>query len=162
MHSDENVQIVGIADLKVAAAPAILRTNLGSCVAVCVYAAERRVGALLHVMMPAAGQAAAKASLKKTKYADTGIAEMMYKLKTAHGLEPPALTAKIFGGAKVLPDVTQNIGNENEVAVRRNLAQYGIKIIAYKTGGERGYKINFDVSTGKVVCEIFGGQPEEY
>ena len=37
MGTNDNTVVVGIADIKVDKAPKVLKTNLGSCVAVCLY-----------------------------------------------------------------------------------------------------------------------------
>ena len=152
--------IVGIADIKIAKAPSVIKTSLGSCVAVCLYSPSGKVGGMQHLMMPKAPEN--KAYIKKAKYADTGIAELYKLLNGLCGSPKQDLVAKIFGGAKVLPHVRANIGADNVESVRSILNDMGITIVASQTGGEKGYKIEFDLSTGKVECRIFGGEPKEY
>lgn len=71
----ENELIVGIADIKVGQAPQIIKTNLGSCVAVCLYNAEKKVGGMLHLMLASSSGVSNRVALKKEKYADTGITQ---------------------------------------------------------------------------------------
>lgn len=153
---------VGIADIKIGKAPQTIKTNLGSCIAVCLYDAEKKIGGMLHLMLAHSKCASEKTSLKKEKYADTGIAEMLSRLKKTYGLDANKFTAKIFGGAKVLKTVMHNIGEENAVAVREILKECGIKITASQVGGEKGYRVFFDLETGKVICQIFGEEVKEY
>lgn len=49
-----------------------------------------------------------------------------------------------------------NIGESNELEVRRVLKEEGIRIVASRTGGTKGYNISFDTETGAVTCRIFG------
>ena len=68
-----------------------------------------------------------------------------------------SLYAKIFGGAKMFEtNGMLNIGESNELEVRRILKEEGIKIVASRTGGTKGYNIAFDTHTGDVTCRIFG------
>jgi len=156
-----NSVLAGIADIKLGRAPQVLKTNLGSCIAVCLYCAELGVGGMLHFMLdiPLPKE---KEGFKKGKYAESGIPDLIAQLKHRYGVEPHQLTAKIFGGARLLPTVTRNIGLDNDAAARRVLREFGIRIIASQTGGEKGYKVDFDLATGKVRCQVFDENVMEY
>lgn len=161
MESSNEI-LVGVAELKVGESPRVIKTNLGSCVAVCFYASASQVGGMLHFMMAKIPEDVDANSVKKAKYADTGISELLHQLKSAFGINSSDVQAKIFGGAKVLKEVTHNIGYDNEVAARAILKERNIPIVASKTGGEKGYKVEFNLSTGKVKCQVFGEEVKEY
>jgi chemotaxis protein CheD len=160
--SDEKTLAVGVGDIKIAQSPVIISTYLGSCLAVCLYAPSYKAGGLLHLMLPRAYATPEGVTLKKEKYADTGIPEMLRQLKNIFKLEKGAFVAKIFGGANVLKNVNRRIGEENLAAVQEILKNLKIAVIASQTGGDKGYKIAFDLNTGKVICRVFGGNPIEY
>jgi chemotaxis protein CheD len=153
---------VGMADIKIGKDPQVLTTVLGSCVGLCLYSPQQKVGGLLHLMMPSAGEMAVRPDLKKAKYADTGVAELIRTIRAMHNIQPSDLVAKMFGGAKVLQGVQRNIGQENINAVKDILKTCGIPVKASCVGGERGYRIKFSLDTGKVNCQIFGNQPEDF
>lgn len=157
-----NEILVGVAELKVGKSPQVIKTNLGSCVAVCLYSTSAQVGGMLHFMMAKLPEEADLATIKKAKYADSGIAELFHQLKLTYGLSSSDLSAKLFGGAKVLKEVTHNIGYDNEVAAKSILKEYNVPVIASRTGGEKGYKIEFNLGTGKVKCQIFGEETKEF
>lgn len=156
-----NDVIVGMADLKTGEAPSVLRTNLGSCIAVCLYEPTTKKGGLIHFML-ANAPSKLEPNLKKAKYADTGIVELIAQLSKLVPGHKSNICAKVFGGAKVLPGTMHNIGSDNEIAAKEILKSAGIKITAQKTGGEKGYKVAFDLSTGKVKVQVFGAQEEEF
>ena len=87
---------------------------------------------------------------------------MLRLLKHKYNLEPRQFTAKMFGGASLLPTIKNNIGLENSNIATEILRSYGIRILSRKTGGEKGYKIDFDLFSGKVHCNLFGEQPQEF
>ncbi len=153
--------VVGMADLKIGGEGTVLSTVLGSCVGVCLYSSHRKAGGLLHLMMASAGKMATDPRFKKTKYADTGIPELIHTLKISFGVDPQNLVAKLFGGAKILKSVQKNIGEENIIAVKAVLKEYGIPVQAAKLGGENGCRIKFFIDTGKVIFQVFGQQAQE-
>ncbi|MBF0479448.1 MAG: chemotaxis protein CheD [Candidatus Omnitrophica bacterium] len=154
---------VGVADIKVSKAPAMLMTNLGSCIAVCLYYEQGQIGGMLHLMMPRADEKALEyRGFKKEKYANTGIRELVYQIKQQFRVDHSMLTAKIFGGGRILQNVSLDIGADNAKAAQDILRELGIRIIASKVGGTKGYNIRFDLSTGKVRCQIFGEQEQEF
>ncbi len=154
--------IVGIADIKVAKAPYVIETNLGSCIAVCLYAQEEKAGGMVHIMMPYAEENSEQARQKKAKYANTAIPELIHQMKIKFGIDAQKLKAKMFGGGKILKDFTINIGELNEQASREALRLVGIPILAAKTGGEKGYRVAFNLEDGKVRCQRFGDTIEEF
>ncbi|OGX37217.1 MAG: hypothetical protein A3D87_09365 [Omnitrophica WOR_2 bacterium RIFCSPHIGHO2_02_FULL_50_17] len=160
--SDEKILSVGVGDIQVAKAPIIITTYLGSCVAVCLYAPLHKVGGVIHFMLPKAGPTHEGLILKKEKYADTGIPELLRQLKNVFKLEKDAFVAKIFGGANVVKSVSRQFGQENVEAAGEIIKRLRMNILASHTGGEKGYKIMFDLNTGKVNCTVFGGPPIEY
>lgn len=150
---------VGIGDYKIVANTSdTLRTFLGSCIGICFYSPEKKVGCILHIMLPKAPENVD--TVKKAKYADTGIDIVLRKLKDLHDLTPASLKVSIFGGASVLDNVTQEIGLNNANSVKTILKSKGLRIINQKVGGDKGYKIHLDLATGKIGCQIFGAREE--
>ena len=91
-----NLINVGIADCKTASSPDILRTILGSCVGICIYDPESRVGGLSHIMLPEN-----KKNGPDLKYADTAIPIMLNDLKKK-GARRDRMVAKLVGGATMI------------------------------------------------------------
>lgn len=161
MVDTQTTIVVGIGDAKTGQSPAVIRTILGSCIAVCLYDSQQKIGGMLHLMM-ANSEGHNQKDLRPAKFADTGIPLLLDMLKKQHGLSTGQLKAKIFGGAKMLRMVSQDIGKDNENAVRQILRSLGISILAAKIGGEKGYQVDFDLSTGRVMCRVFGQEPGEF
>jgi chemotaxis protein CheD len=151
-----------MADIKTGKEPSFLSTILGSCVGVCLYVPQHQVGGLLHLMLASGNEYAGRPDFKKAKFADTGIVELIRQMRVNYGVQPSDMVAKVFGGAKVLSQVERNIGQENIEAVRSILRSAGIPVKAYKVGGEKGYRIKFHLDSGKVMCQVFGQEPEEF
>lgn len=154
-----NAITVGVGDLKITQSPNILKTLLGSCIGIVLHDPVNKIGGLLHIMLPKKNGK----DLKITKYADPGLSYFISHIVTNAGASRGALYAKIFGGAKMFKtNGMLNIGESNEMEVRRILKEEGIKIVASKTGGAKGYNIAFDTHTGDVTCRIFGESVNTY
>lgn len=149
---------VGIGDYKIANADNIIKTFLGSCIGICFYSSTKKIGAILHIMLPKAPDNVE--TLKKAKYADTGIDIVLLDLKNKHSIDISDLRVSIFGGACVLDNVKQEIGLNNAKSVKAILKEKGLRISNEQTGGTKGYKIYLDVATGKMGCQVFG-EPEK-
>ena len=109
-----------------------------------------------------------KLTLEQAKdiFIELGARELIKKvenqLKNIYGVRVSDCSAKIFGGAKILQGNIHNIGMDNDAAVRAILKDLGIRVGACKTGGEKGYKLKFNLETGAVACQIFGEQIQEF
>ncbi len=156
---DKNSLTVGVGDFKIAKDGYKLKTLLGCCACVCLYHQSRKIGGLLHAMLPSAPSIKI---VNPAKYVDSGIREMLRIFKEKYGAEENTLAAKVFGGAKMVRDSIQDTGKNNLKIARQVLKEHNIKILNQKVGGEKGYRIEFDTATGIVTCQIFGEKEEKY
>lgn len=149
---------VGIADIKFTEPPNQLRTNLGSCIALILYDKVRKIGGLVHIMLPRAY----KDEIKPGKCADTAVPTIINTMIRKMGCNKEDLVAKIFGGAKMLEKATNDIGKSNAEAVIKLVKEENVKIHTIKTGGTKGYVVQLDTNTGIVICRIFGQEIEVF
>ncbi|MGI6226648.1 MAG: chemotaxis protein CheD [Peptococcales bacterium] len=143
---------VGMAELAIGKAPQkLITTGLGSCVGICLYDPQSKVGGLAHIMLPDSKQV--KSNQNMAKYADSGILETLNKM-VAMGVDKKRVLAKIAGGAQMFnfqgTSSIMRIGERNVEAVKKELAFNGIKIVAEDTGGNFGRTITFDLENGRL------------
>ncbi len=157
---NENIVTVGVGDLKVAKSPKTIKTSLGSCIGVVLYDNIKKIGGMLHLMLPKRNDREGKLS----KYADTGIPLLVHLMVNQASANKKLLTAKMFGGAKMFNVNSElfDIGKSNAIETKKILEKMNIRILATKTGGTKGYQISLDTNTGTVRCRVFGGQAKEY
>lgn len=124
--------------LEVSAEPAEISTILGSCVAVALHDAKTRIGGLNHYLLPKAPTT----DLKNPRYGSFSLTEMVDRMRRM-GADPRRLKAKIYGGARVLGELSlgQSVGEMNIIFAHSALGQLGIPIVEEDTGGEVGRKI---------------------
>jgi len=160
INNNVNIVTVGVGDLKIAQSPKVIKTSLGSCVGVVLYDSIQKVGGMLHLMLPNCNDRGGKPA----KYADTGIPLLVDLMVNKAKSKKNALTAKIFGGAKMFSVSSEifDIGKSNILETQKILERYGIKIIASRLGGTKGHQITLDTETGIVQSRIFGEQSANY
>ncbi len=122
---------------------------MGSCIGVSLYDPQKKVGGLLHIMLPDSTQA--RASDNPAKFADTGIPLMLNEVM-ALGASKSRLVAKLAGGAQMFAFANatdiMRVGSRNAEAVKQILQRNGIKVIAEDTGGNYGRTVQIDLNTG--------------
>ena len=148
---------VGIADMKILQWDGELITYaLGSCIGICLWDPNIKLGALIHIMLPINMEAGRKNTMK---YADTGIRETI-NLLTAKGARKDRLVAKIAGGAKMFEVAGNsnlgNIGARNIESVKMNLRKEGIRIISENVGGSVARTLSFYPATGIGEIRAYG------
>ena len=160
LNNNGNIITVGVGDLKIARAPKVIKTSLGSCVGVVLYDSVQKIGGMLHLMLPNCNNREGKPG----KYADTGIPLLLDLMLNQAKSKKNALTARIFGGAKMFNVSSElfDIGRSNIAETERLLKQYSIRITASRVGGTKGHQITLDTETGAVQSRIFGEPVKQY
>jgi chemotaxis protein CheD len=130
--------------------------GLGSCVAVILYDAMSRVGAMAHVVLPSRddGRPGGVA-----KYADQAVPALAEEMRKA-GANLRTTTAKLVGGATMFASLVQggvmHLGQRNVESCRQALRGVGLHTIAEETGEEYGRSVVMDVSDGSVMVRSVG------
>jgi chemotaxis protein CheD len=126
-----------------------LKTIVGSCIALCLWDGQSRIGGMAHIMMPRRnGDADAPAG----KYADTAVQALVAEM-VKRGASTGRLTATCAGGASMFAARTrekQTVGDRNFEAVLDCLNRHRIPIRTRDIGGTAGRRIVFDCSSGMI------------
>lgn len=145
-------QNVGMGQVAVAKAPALLCSVLGSCVGLALYHPRLKTGALAHIVLPSASGRGALPG----KFADTALPHLLSELSKL-GVPRDGLIAKIAGGACMFGVAGPlQIGDSNIEAVQTLLARENIRIAGKDVGGQKGRRVTLDCSNGSMLVEIAG------
>jgi chemotaxis protein CheD len=157
--------LVTIGQWRIATAPTLIRTLLGSCVGVVLYDRVAKLGGLGHIVLPESHGVTDQPG----KYADTAIPAMISELdRRLGGIVRSRLCAKLAGGASMFPlssvdpvASALNIGSRNCEAIERILAELRIPILARDLGGSSGRRLTLDTTSGSVMIKVPGGSDYE-
>lgn len=154
--------IVGVSDLQICESPddVLVTYALGSCIAVVVYDPVRRIGGMIHYMLPQSTVAPEKARQNPAMFADTGVPLLFHALY-GRSCAKRDLVVKLAGGAHLYDDNgTFNIGRRNYVIARQMLWKAGLLIAGEDVGGSTSRTTTLQIATGRVTVHTFEGEAE--
>jgi len=147
--------IVGVADLKISTEPYtyLVTHALGSCLGVTFYDEKRRIGGLLHAMLPSSkiheGQ-----KIREPMFLDTGIPRLLAALIRA-GARKQDIRCKVFGGAQLMAtDNFFRIGSKNIDMFYRQSQDMELDVVAWEVSGRVNRSIRLNNQTGDVIVKI--------
>lgn len=154
----KKVLVVGVADMMASNDPGVelVTYSLGSCLGIAVYDAQRRVGGLLHVMLPSGSIDPAKAARSPCMFVDTGI-PLLFRAVSGLGADPRRCMIRVAGGARMLDagDVFC-IGQRNDARVTEVLREGGYTVHARDVGGLSYRTIRMCIGTGQITVQTPG------
>lgn len=150
--------IVGVADMKVSNDPIseLVTYSLGSCIGIAIYDAIAKVGGMLHFMLPESRLDHQKARQKPFMFADTGIPRLF---KTAYelGANKSRMRVVVTGGSQVLDQQGFfNIGNRNQMAVRKIFHRNNVIIDYSDMGGNVNRTLRLAIRDGQTGLKVSG------
>ncbi|MBR0597557.1 chemotaxis protein CheD [Sinanaerobacter chloroacetimidivorans] len=157
--------VVGISDYKFSRNPNVLVTYaLGSCIGICLYDKQMKIGGLSHIMLPESSMFS-KNEINRMKFADTAIVDLIQEMRR-YGANVSKLTAKIAGGAQMF-EVQQGsaigtIGDRNIKSVKSVLQSLRIPLLAEDTGLNYGRTVYFDLETGIMKVQSLSRNVKEF
>jgi chemotaxis protein CheD len=151
---------VGIAESGVVLNPNSISTlGLGSCVGVTLYDERRKIGGMVHVMLPSTELAKGE-NFNRSKFADSAVPDLLNQMIKS-GADQRRLVAKLAGGAQMFnlgngTDPLLKIGARNVEACKKALAALKITIVAEDTGGSWGRTVELFCETGLLEVRAIG------
>jgi len=151
---------VGIGDMSFMKDEGLITTHgLGSCVAICIYDEQIKLGGLIHLMLPDSKLNKAKAEKNPLLFVDTGV-EAFVRAFTRRGGSISRSVIKIAGGASsLMGEDLFHIGKRNTVNVRKMLWRHRLNIQSEDTGGTDSRTMMMDVTDGAVLVKVPGQKP---
>lgn len=134
----------------------VLSTVLGSCVAVCLFDPQTKVGGMNHFLLANS----AKGKSDDLKYGVNAMELLINRLLQAGAIRKN-LQAKVFGGARMTAH-SNAIGSVNAAFAKDFLEKEGIVQLASSLGGEQARRVQFVPTTGAArQLQISGIVPDE-
>lgn len=155
--------VVGVADMVASNDPGVevVTYSLGSCLGIIVYEPERRVGGLLHVMLPDSNIDPVKATGTPHMFVDTGLPRLFRAVYNL-GADRSKVIIKAAGGAQFLdPGGVFNIGERNQAALIQLLGRNGFQLQARDLGGVCSRTVRLDMASGTVTIQSPGTRSYE-
>ncbi|MDD3354050.1 chemoreceptor glutamine deamidase CheD [Zoogloea sp.] len=131
----------------------VLVTVLGSCVTACVRDRDKGLGGMNHFMLPASSADESSVLSSSARYGAYAMEVLLNHLLKL-GARRSSLEAKVFGGGKVLPSLTQaQVGEKNASFVLDYLAVERIPVVAQDLLDIYPRKVYFFPASGRVMMK---------
>lgn len=130
----------------------VVRTVLGSCVAICMHHPLTGTSAICHAIYSGSGPKG------DTRYVQPCVL-VMEEFIRKEGIAKSQMNVKLFGGASSLRVGHAELSvfkNHNVESAMRALEDAGFEIQSSDTGGEQSRELYFDFKTGNVFVRRFG------
>ncbi len=153
---------VEMADFKVSDDPNVelVSYGLGSAIVVTLYEPKRRIGSMLHYVLPASHVAPGKADSSPAMFANTGI-PLVFQETYKYGCSKPDLIVRVAGGGSLYESQgVFNIGERNYSVLKRILALANVHVASEDVGGPRSRTVRLSIATGAVKVKA-GGEEKE-
>ena len=153
---------VDTADLQVSAdcAVTLVTYALGSCISVMAYDREKKIGGMIHCMLPFSSTSPEKAAVKPAMFADTGLPALFDKMYML-GAAKEDLTIKVAGGGSLYDDNGLfNIGDRNYNVIKKLLLDSGMIINSQDVGGNSSRTAKLRLLDGKCTIQTKGDEVE--
>jgi len=145
------VKTIYLGEVYATAEPTVIKTLLGSCVAVCLWDPVTRVGGMNHFLLPRAlGDAGDDPARFGVHAMDLLICEMLKA-----GAERSRLRAKVFGGAHVLDldEGEDSVPSQNILFALEFLKRDGFRLVGEDLGGSLPRRVHFHTDTGQAFVQ---------
>ena len=124
---------------------AVIRTVVGSCVAVCLWDRRLMAGGMNHFVHPVTRER----DPRTTSFGNVALPVLVKMMRKEFDCRKADLQAQIFGGASPMNRGARSVGAENVAVARSFLDKTGIAVVSEDIGGYLGRKILFDTATGQ-------------
>jgi chemotaxis receptor (MCP) glutamine deamidase CheD len=134
--------------------PVVVKTLLGSCIAVCLWDPMRAIGGMNHFMLPRGDAGGDLASRFGVHAMDRLIGAMMRL-----GADRRRFVAKVFGGAHVLDlaESPNSVPQQNIRFAREFMAAEGFRCVGEDVGGRQPRQVQFHTTTGQAAVRRLAG-----
>lgn len=134
-------------------------TTLGSCVAFCVFDPIKKMGGMVHYLLPDNTSTSIKSSIIENRYnfGDEAIPSLLRIFKK-HGSDPKSLLVSVFGGGHNSTIAVENVARGNIKCAHSWVKKLKLRISKEKTFLGHGVKIKMNTENGDIfISKASGG-----
>ncbi len=141
---------LGIGEVIVGNKGELVRTILGSCVAVCMYDDASKLAAICHAVYAGKG----KTDMEDVRYVVDAV-RYMHRCMARRKVIPERVKVRIFGGSMALGRADGGAAagmfdNRNVEHAQEELVRYGYRPVVADVGGSDSRELYFDFATGDI------------
>ena len=134
----------------------LIAPNLGSCLGIAIYDRKKKIGGLIHCLLPTAKSDPAKAEQSPCTYVDTGF-HLLFESMHNKGCSREDLVIVVVGGASINdPNGVFEIGKKNFTILRKLLWKNNLLMHANDVGGGSSRTLTLSIAEGSMTLKTEG------
>ncbi len=145
---------VGVGEMVSACSPTILKTILGSCVALILYDKINQVGGMAHIFLPKKKDS--NSNEPNGKYADTAVPSLLEEIIKL-GAKKQYIFAFMVGGGNIFQHSRRGgiptIAESNVKSTKKELKKIGLNLVGLDVRRDKGCKVRFNLDSGDIKVE---------
>ena len=155
----DQLQHVGMGEVKIGRTTEILQATLGSCVGIAFIWPEGQRCGLAHCLLPESPSNIGRIGARYVSQAVPSLLLLM-GIKESDYADVQVIIA---GGASMFParSASANVGRQNIFAAEKYIQQYGMQVVHSDVGGRRARQIRVDCAGGEFAINQIARQQEE-
>ena len=149
---------VGIGQMKISDSENTILTapNLGSCLGIAVYDPEKKIGGMIHCLLPFSKNNPEKAEKEPYHFVDTGLVAMLQEF-IRRGCDKSKLLIAVAGGSNINDEnKIFEIGAKNYTILKKILWKNNLLLKAEDCGLSISRTVTLNVATGEVLVRSNG------
>jgi chemotaxis receptor (MCP) glutamine deamidase CheD len=148
--------VIHIGGVHATRGPSLLKTVLGSCIAVCLADPVARIGGMNHFMLPAPGDGSGE-HWEAARYGIHAM-DLLIGAMLKAGADRRRLQAKLFGGASLagMSNGNGGVGQRNVQFIEEFVQVEELVVVSRDLGGHLPRQIRFYTDSGKVQVKRLG------
>jgi chemotaxis protein CheD len=155
-------QFVKMNEIYVSKSPYLIKTVVGSCIALCIWDSHSTIGGMGHIMLPKSN---GDPKAPPGKYADIAVKSLISTMVN-EGSSIVNMQASCVGGASMFQNHQhkfESVGIKNYRMVKKELADLGIPIVTKAVGGISGRRVVMNCTSGVITISTLqkAGQSNE-
>lgn len=154
-------QFVKMNEIYVTKSPYLIKTVVGSCIALCIWDNHSKIGGMGHIMLPKSN---GNPKAPPGKYADIAVKNLISTMVT-EGSSIVNMQASCIGGASMFQNnhhKCESVGIKNYKMVKKELADLGIPIVIKAVGGNSGRRVVMNCTSGDITISTLQKVSREY
>lgn len=142
-------KFVKMSEIYVTKSPYLIKTVVGSCIALCIWDSHCRIGGMGHIMLP---ESNGDPKAPPGKYADIAVKSLISTM-IDEGSSITNMLAACVGGASMFQNHQNKfepVGKKNYRTVKKELMYFGIPIVTEAVGGISGRRVEMNCTSGAI------------
>lgn len=150
--------LINIAEMKISSVPddVLVAPNLGSCLGIAIFDKVKKIGGMIHCLLPLSSADPEKAKKNPSMYVDSGFKYLLDSIMS-QGSNKKDIVIVAAGGANINDDNNIfEIGKRNHTVLKKILWKNGMVLKSEHVGDHFSRTLSLEIASGRTILKCKG------